>query len=119
MSGQANSIPSAFGFQCSVQEVAQSVPSVKVSEMGEMKELLRCQQEQLNRLAESITLLQNPHQRGHPRHSPWTGTLICRRCQQPGYFARECDGTCVTTCSHPLSNASLQPGGHPQPRSEN
>ena len=49
--------------------------------------MLQRQQEQLNKLTESIALLQAPHQHSHP---PRIGPMLCRRCNQPGHFAREC-----------------------------
>ncbi|KAI3361878.1 hypothetical protein L3Q82_002197 [Scortum barcoo] len=70
-----------------VQGGSQAVPSSPVSEIEELRELLKRQQEQLNQLTESIARLQNPHQHGRP---PRTGPIICRRCNQPGHFAREC-----------------------------
>lgn len=87
--GRSNSVPSISGIQYGVQgahPVACAPPS---SEMSEMKEMMRQQQEQLNRLTQVIALMQRPlpHSQSAQR-----GPEICRRCQQPGHFSRECDG---------------------------
>ena len=58
------------------------------NEMAEIKEMLRKQQEQLNQLSERLLQLQNPPRWPRPQNS---GPLICRRCQQPGHFAQNCD----------------------------
>lgn len=97
MRGQSNSVPSAFGIQYAVQggyqQLGQGPPSTEVTEM---KELLRRQQEQLDQLTQSISRLQT----SQPRHrgcSPRPGPIICLRCQRPGHIARECDGPRVPT----------------------
>lgn len=87
---RSNSVPSAFGIQYGVQgghqRFGQSPP---VSEINELKELLRRQQDQLDQLTRSMARLQTPPPRGR---SPRSGPIICLRCQQPGHIARECDG---------------------------
>lgn len=88
--GRSYSLPSVSGVQYGIQGGRQStVSSPPVSEVVEMREMLKRQQEQLNQLTESIAQLQNFQQRSRP---PRTGPVICRRCNQPGHFARECDG---------------------------
>lgn len=59
-----------------------------MSEMSELRDMLREQQQQLNQLTQSMAQLQNPQSRSRP----FKANLICRRCQQPGDFARDCDG---------------------------
>ena len=65
--GSRGSVPSAFGLQCGVQGgpkvVATTAPR---SELQEIRELLRLQQEQLNTLTQSLSSLQNPQQRHLP-----------------------------------------------------
>lgn len=104
MRGRSHSVPSVFGVQYGVQGSSQAVSLPPVSEMGELREMLRRQQEQLNQLTESIARLQNPPPHSRP---PRTGPIICRRCNQPGHFARECDGVRVTR-SQPPSNHGRQ-----------
>lgn len=109
MRGRSNSVPSAFGIQYAVQGgYQQSTQSPASSEVSEMKALLRCQQEQLDALTQSISRLQNsqPHRRGR---SPRSGPLICLRCQQPGHFARDCDGPRVVSHPQQLGHRRQQP----------
>ncbi|KAK7939690.1 hypothetical protein WMY93_003016 [Mugilogobius chulae] len=109
MRGRSNSVPSAFGIQYAVQggyqRSGQDRPS---TELNEMKELLRRQQEQLDTLTQSISRLQNcqPRQRGR---SPRLGPIICLRCQQPGHIARECDGPRVQPRLQPSGRGRSQP----------
>lgn len=63
-----------------------NVPSQ--NELADIKEMLRKQQEQLNQLSECLQQLQNPPRWSHTQNN---GPVICRRCQQPGHFARVCD----------------------------
>lgn len=57
-------------------------------EFKELKEMLKQQQNQINQLTQSIAALQGPPKRvGFSRDG-----LICRRCQRPGHYARDCEG---------------------------
>lgn len=57
-------------------------------EFKELKEMLKQQQNQINQLTQSIAALQGPSKRvGFSRDS-----LICRRCQRPGHYTRDCEG---------------------------
>lgn len=88
--GRSHSVPSVFGVQCAVQGSRQvSVGHTAATELGEMREMLRAQQEQLNQLTQSISRLQESRQ---VSRMATRGPIICRRCQQPGHIARECDG---------------------------
>lgn len=93
MRGRSNSVPSAFGIQYAVQGGYQRAASAtQGTEINEMKELLRRQQEQLDRLTQSMTRLQES-QHARPRNRPPRfGPIICHRCQQPGHISRDCDG---------------------------
>ena len=61
--------------------------------LADLMDLLKSQQEQLNQLTRTVASLQTPRPQG--RMPP--NSVICRRCQQPGHFARECDGERVSS----------------------
>ena len=98
---RSHSLPLVCGVQYGVQGGPQD--AVSGSEMSQMREMLSRQQEQLNQLVASMAQLQNSRRDYRP---PRTGPLICRRCNQPGHFARECDGVRVPS-QHPV-NANRQ-----------
>jgi hypothetical protein len=116
--GRSQSVPSALGFQYGVQSDPRSVNSPQVSELSEMREMLKLQQGQLNQLTQSIARLQNSNQRGR---LPYNGPIICRRCQRPGHFARECEGERVPARAQFPSHAPppLNRQSRPAPASEN
>lgn len=91
--GRSHSVPSAFGLQYGVQSGSRGATTPPQGlELAEMREMLRLQQEQLHQLTQSISALQNSHLRRPPSRR---GPVICRRCQQPGHYASECDGVRV------------------------
>lgn len=100
MRGRSYSVPSALGIQYRVQGSSQPVALVPAaSELSEIRDLLKCQQEQLKnqqdqlqKLTQNLSLLQNPPQRNR---FPRDAVKTCRRCQQPGHLAWECDGVRV------------------------
>lgn len=97
--GRSNSVPSMLGLQYVVRSGPQVVASPPhVSELSEMREMLKLQQEQLNLLTQSISRLQSSQQRSHSSNRD---SVICRRCQQPGHFTRECDGVRAATRTQP------------------
>ncbi len=107
--GRSSSVPLAHGFQYEVQG---RCSSFQKSEMGELREMLKLQQEQLNQLTQSIARLQGPHSR--PRaQSVYSGPIICRRCKKTGHFAQECEGERVMS---PLRSRVDQAVGGGQPQ---
>lgn len=95
--GRSNSVPAIFGIQYGLQSHSQVVADAhQESELKELREMIRLQQEQLNQLIQSITCLQSFHQCSCSLHQ---GTIICLCCQQPGHMARECDGVGVPPCT--------------------
>ncbi|KAG5268958.1 hypothetical protein AALO_G00196740 [Alosa alosa] len=76
----------------------------KQSELYEVKTMLKKQQEQLDKLSHSVSLLQNPRR----PQSITQGPIICRRCEQPGHYARNCDNVRVT---HTVNSQSQEVGG--------
>lgn len=94
---RSSSLPSIYGLQYEVRGSARPSPLAAPSPgLGEVMELLKRQQEQLNQLTQTVASLQVP--RHIPRQAPRQegrlprSSIICRRCQQPGHYASECDG---------------------------
>lgn len=86
---RSHTVPLAYGFQYGVQgDANSSSDSPQRSEVGELREMLKLQQEQLTQLAKSVALL-----RESPRgpRVVCNDSVVCRRCQKCGHF-RECDG---------------------------
>lgn len=85
--GRSHSVPLMMGLQCGVQTAPSVASPPQAAELQEVKQMLKLQQEQLNRLTEALAQLPINQQRNHP---PYRGPVISWRCQQPGHFAREC-----------------------------
>lgn len=123
--GRTQSVPLIGGFQFEVRggPVRGGPNPVRggySSELGELREMLRQQQQQITLLPQTMNRNQNTFSRGRASNST---QLICRRCQQPGHFARECDWERFPPRppSRPLGvPLSSQPGPLPGPNpSEN
>nr|XP_046249999.1 uncharacterized protein LOC124061801 [Scatophagus argus] len=120
--GRSVSLPAAYGLQYSMQGHAPLAPNSTPSGPGlsELMDLLKRQQEQLDQLTQTVASLQAPRSQGQTSRS---GPLICRRCQQPGHFARECDGGRVPrrqrVSSVPGLNSNAAGLTHPSHPSEN
>lgn len=113
--GRSSSLPSAYGLQYGVRGRVQATPEVTSQGPGfsELMELLKRQQEQLDQLTQTVASLQAPRTQGRTLRS---GPLICRRCQQPGHFASECDGVRVPPRSraNPVTGLSSNADGRPR-----
>lgn len=107
--GRSHSVPSVTGLQCNVQTAPPVAGPPQASELQEVKQMLKLQQEQLNRLTETLGQLQGNQPRSH-----YPG-LICRRCQRPGHFAKECRAGRFP----PRPAAFASPGREPPPHSGN
>lgn len=97
------SVPS-LGFQYAVHGTSQISSRDQGSELRSLRDMLAQQQEQLNQLTQSIASLSQTHQQSRP---PRNVPIVCRRCQQPGHYARECDG--VRVPSHFRTQGPQQP----------
>lgn len=98
----------AYGHQYLVQGDFYFVCKVLLgSELAEFKDIRKCQQDQLTQLTQSIASLQEGQRRIKLARD---GPVICRRCQCPGHFARECDGEQVPFRSHSASVAPSSDG---------
>ncbi|CAI5682491.1 uncharacterized protein LOC112846735 [Oreochromis niloticus] len=99
------SVPLVLGFQHTVQEVPFRGSPAGIapyeSEIQELKEILKSQQEQLNQLARSLAALNSASK---PYPASRNKAVICRWCQKVGHFARECPGK--LPLPEPLSRGS-------------
>ncbi|XP_058482270.1 uncharacterized protein LOC131457315 [Solea solea] len=107
--GRSHSVPLLMGLQCGVQTAPLVASSPQASELQEVKQMLKLQQEQLKHLTETLAQLQISQQRNYSYRDP----VICRRCQRPGHFARECRGERVPP--QPSVSASSRPGSRRDP----
>lgn len=99
--GRSYSVPSLCAMQCA--RAPQSVPTPSAnppsSEMAELRAMLLKQQDQINQLTSSLSILQGPPRHARPSRPP---PVICRRCQKPGHYARECDNERVVPARSPV-----------------
>jgi len=97
------STSSTYGLQYGVYG---SAPASS-SELQELKEMLKKQQEQLDQLTRNVTSLQNAP--SVPSSTFNRSSVICRKCQQPGHFARECTSQNWSSRGNPTTLRHLQP----------
>lgn len=97
--GRSSSLPAAYGLQYGVQGRLQQVVQAAPQEpgFGALMDLLKRQQEQLNQLARTVASLQALRPPTPVTHS---GSLICRRSQQPGHYAHKCEGEQISPRRH-------------------
>lgn len=82
------SLSSVHGLQYEVRGSTRPALVTPAPGLGEVMELLKRQQEQLNQLTQTVASLQTPRQNNRPLRS----SIVCRRCNLPGHYASECDG---------------------------
>uniref|UniRef100_A0A1A8U882 Uncharacterized protein n=1 Tax=Nothobranchius furzeri TaxID=105023 RepID=A0A1A8U882_NOTFU len=93
--GRAHSMPSVLGLQYGVQcpPAAGGPGFFPAAELSEIKEMLKLQQDQINKLAQNVSSLQGTRKKPRPtNHDP----IICRRCQQARHYASDYDGVRVS-----------------------
>lgn len=113
--GRSHSVPVAHGFQYGVQGGACSPrENYPQSEMKELREMLKLQQEQLAQLTKSVAQLRDlpPSMR-----SVRNDSVICRRCQKRGHYARECSEERVPPCGPRLDRTDTRAPENRQVRS--
>ena len=114
--GRSYSVPSVLGLQYGVQSSPLVTNPSQASELLEVKEMLKLQQEQLNRLTDTLAQLHtSPQHSPTPEHSPVHSPIICRQCHQPGHSTRQCEAR--RNLPHPRSAApaSFQPARRRNP----
>ncbi len=84
------------------------------SEVSELREMLKNQQEQLTQLAKNVALLHESPRSARVIHND---SIVCRRCQKRGHFARECDGERVPFHSPRPDRTDIRAPEHRQPHS--
>lgn len=121
--GRSYSVPSAHGIQYAVHSGSHPSPSnsPQPSELSELKNLLKKQQEQLNQLTQTVALLHGTQQHSQPYRSSRGGPVVCRRCQQPGHYARNCEAQwpCPPPPTAPLPSSGGGGASFPRTPAEN
>lgn len=95
MRSRSYSVPSISAMHYSGSRAA----STTTSEFKELRQLLEKQQEQLNTLTQGLLALQSTSRR--PVRPVRFNNFVCRRCQQPGHYAKDCDNDRVPPQARP------------------
>lgn len=104
---RSHSLPPMYGLQYGVQGSPRPASHGPSHEFGELKELLKRQQEQLNQLTHTVASMQSSFP---PARSSRNGPVTCHRCRQPGHIARDCEGERVRARPNPgLSSTVARP----------
>ncbi|KAA8579083.1 hypothetical protein FQN60_007203 [Etheostoma spectabile] len=96
---QRHSVPSFCAVQNSrVQgHVAHSPTLPATPQLAELVAMMKKQQDQINQLSQNLLQMQLPPR---PHRFNQSSTVICRRCQQPGHYARDCENERVPSRSN-------------------
>lgn len=103
---RSHSLKSIYGLQYGVQGSPRPASPGSSHEFGELKELLKRQQEQLNQLTHTVASMQSSFP---PARSSRNGPVTCHRCRQPGHIARDCEGERVRAWPAGLSSTVARP----------
>lgn len=116
--GRSQSVPLVNGIQYGVRGESDMGVVLhqgnRLSELDELRNMLRQQQQQIDKLVQATVQNQGSYSRSR---SPRLNRIICRRCQQTWHVARECEGERRPPRPWPRPFADPLVAGSGQPRS--